>query len=467
MKKGCKMASVGKGLMISAPKKSSGKTTVTLGLTSALTSKGKKLRIYKKGPDYIDPMWHKAASGNTCYNIDPFWMDERQCQRAFYSRARGMDLCLVEGNHGLHDGLDLNGSNSGAALAKLLNVPVLLVVDGIGANRGIAAVVLGHQMLDKEVDVSGVILNNVATSRQASKQQAAFEYYCGIPVIGALPRSSDIGIKERHLGLVTVHENSAVDEVIKGLGKVVAENCDLEKVMSIAGALTPPKELELYPDPPDKGFPSVKIGVAYDSSFCFYYPENLGALEAAGAELVYFDTLNDNNLPEVDGVYIGGGFPESFLPELENNKTLRQQLYERISQGLPVYAECGGLMYLTRSIERHGIKKEMVGAIPADVLFQDKPVGKGYAELVVRNTQDWFNNSQVVKGHEFHYSRLINLDQELDYKFDIVRGTGIDGKRDGILHRNILASYTHIHADVVVNWAESFVSFVKKIAFSR
>lgn len=461
---GSEMASAGKGLMISAPKKSSGKTTVTLGLTSALTEKGTKIRVFKKGPDYIDPMWHKAASGNTCHNIDPFWMDEAQCQRAFFSRSQGMDLCLVEGNHGLHDGLDLKGSNSGAALAKLLKIPVLLVVDGVGANRGVAAVVLGHQMMDEDVHISGVILNNVASPRQATKQQAAIEHYCGIPVVGALPRSSDTGIKERHLGLVTVHENSDVNQVIRGLGKIVSENCDLDRVLSIAHPLIQPEDLADVTETVIKANPVVKIGIAYDGAFCFYYPENFTALEEAGAELVFFDTLNDEELPDVDGVYIGGGFPESYLPELENNVEIRTQLNRKISEGLPVYAECGGLMYLTRSIERHGVKKKMVGAIPADVLFQEKPVGKGYAELKVRPTNNWFNSSQLVKGHEFHYSRLINIDQELDYKFDMVRGTGIDGDRDGILYRNILASYTHIHADVVTSWAESFVSFVKKNA---
>ncbi len=461
------MASVGKGLMISAPKKSSGKTTVTLGLTSALTERGNKVRVFKKGPDYIDPMWHKAASGNTCYNIDPFWMNEAKCQKAFFSRSSGMDLCFVEGNHGLHDGLDLKGSNSGAALAKLLKIPVLLVVDGSGANRGVAAVVLGHQMMDEDVQISGVILNNVASPRQAEKQQAAIEHYCGIPVVGALPRSSDTGIKERHLGLVTVHENSDVDRVIKELGKVVLENCDLDKVLSIAHPLRQPEGLSDLPESVIKTSPIVKIGVAYDGAFCFYYPENFSSLEAAGAELLFFNTLNDAKLPDVDGVYIGGGFPESFLPELENNAGIRKDLKQKILEGLPVYAECGGLMYLTRSIERHGIKKEMVGAIPADVLFQEKPVGKGYSELNVRPTNDWLNCTDVIKGHEFHYSSLINIDRELDYKFDIVRGTGIDGKRDGILYRNILASYTHIHAEVVTGWAESFVSFIKKIANSK
>ncbi len=447
--------------MISAPKKSSGKTTLTLGLTSALTNLGHKVRVFKKGPDYIDPMWHKAASGQTCYNIDPFWMEARQCQEIFFSRSRDMDLCLVEGNHGLHDGLDLEGSNSGAALAKLLGIPVILVVDSAGMNRGIAAIILGHQQLDRNVQIAGVVLNNVATARQADKQRAAIEHYCDIPVVGALPRTTQAGIKERHLGLVTIHENSDADQVINGLGRIVAENCDLEKILALSKPIQPPEGIENIKAPNLKK-QTVKIGVAYDSSFCFYYPDNLEALEAAGAQLVYFDTIHDTALPEVDGVYLGGGFPESFLPELENNRAMRSQLRKRILAGMPVYAECGGLMYLTRSIERDGVKKEMVGVIPADVLFQKKPVGKGYSELKVKPTNNWFNSEKIIKGHEFHYSRLINLDQPMDYKFKIARGTGIDGTHDGILYHNILASYTHIHAGVVTNWADSFVDIVKK-----
>lgn len=445
--------------MISAPKKSSGKTTLTLGLTAALTELGKKVRVFKKGPDYIDPMWHKAASGHTCFNIDPFWMDSDLCRRSYLSRCSGMDLCLVEGNHGLHDGLDLQGLNSGGFLAKLLGIPVLLVVDSAGMNRGVAAIVLGQQLLDRDVIISGVVLNNVATTRQADKQVAAIEHYCGIPVVGTIPRTDKVGIKERHLGLVTVHENPYVKETIEILAKTISDTCDLDKILTITHDILP-QEDTIYVGKP-KTEKKVTIGVAYDKSFCFYYPDNLQALQNEGAELVFFDTLNDTQLPEVDGIYIGGGFPESFLQELEQNKTIRAELATGIEQGLPVFAECGGLMYLTRSIERNGIKKEMVGAIPADVLFQKKPVGKGYTELEVCNKKGWFSFDGTVKGHEFHYSHLINISKEIEFKFKVTRGTGVNGTHDGIMHKNVLASYTHIHASVVQTWAKSFVQSVQ------
>lgn len=454
------MADTSKGLMISAPKKSSGKTTVTLGLTAALNRRSKNIRVFKKGPDYIDPMWHKAASGHTCYNIDPFWMDDELCRQSFFPRCAGMDLCLVEGNHGLHDGLDLHGQNSGGFLAKLLDIPVLLVVDSAGMNRGVAAIVLGQQLLDSDVCLSGVILNNVATPRQAGKQTAAVEHYCGIPVIGAIPRSKDLGIKERHLGLVTVHENPHVQKTIDQLAKTVAENCDLDMLLTVAGDIVIQNK-SVSPEHSTTG-DKVTIGVAYDKSFCFYYPENLDALSREGAELVFFDTLNDTALPKVDGIYIGGGFPESFLQELEQNITIRKELAAAIERGMPVFAECGGLMYLTRSIERAGVKKEMVGVIAADVLFYEKPVGKGYVELDNSNQESWFPGDGIIKGHEFHYSRLINMRKDLEFKFKIVRGTGVDGVHDGILYKNVLASYTHIHASVVPGWAKSFIEQIRE-----
>ena len=453
----------GKGLMISAPKKSSGKTTVALGLTSALTREGYKVRVFKKGPDYIDPMWHKAASGRVCHNIDPYWMSDSQCRTAFFGRSQGIDLSLVEGNHGLHDGLDLKGGNSSAYLAKLLGIPVLLVIDSSGMNHGVAAIVLGQQMLDKDLRIGGVVLNNVANARQSEKQRTAVEYYCGIPVIGSIPRSVKAGIKERHLGLVTVHENATVEKVIANLGAIVQENCDLSKVLAIADNLSFTDDTSHTLSQTHKPTPWVTIGVARDSSFCFYYPENIESLKAAGAELVFFDTLQDSRFPDVDALYIGGGFPESFLTELEDNRAMRTGIKERIEEGMPVYAECGGLMYLARSIERDGIKKEMVGAIPGDVLFQKSPVGKGYSELKINPGKVWYNRDAIIKGHEFHYSRLVNLEQGLDFAYTVQRGIGVDGAHDGILYKNVLAAYTHIHAAVVPDWAEAFVSLAKKV----
>ncbi|MCP4750985.1 MAG: hydrogenobyrinic acid a,c-diamide synthase (glutamine-hydrolyzing) [Proteobacteria bacterium] len=444
--------------MISAPRKSSGKTTLTLGISSALMQRGMKLCVFKKGPDYIDPMWHKAVTGRACYNIDPYWMDSELCRKIFLTHSSGMDFSLVEGNHGLHDGLDLEGNNSSAYLAKILEIPVVLVVDSSGTNRGVAAVVLGHQLLDPEVTIAGVVLNNVSSPRQIQKQVAAIEHYCGIPVLGALPTTTNIRIKERHLGLITVHETSLVEEAVAAASEAVNQNCDLDKIQAAAGSICPVESDGMAACPPVQ--PRTKIGVAFDKAFCFYYQDNLDALGQAGAELVFFDTLNDRCLPEVDAIYIGGGFPESFLPELENNRALRSDLRAGIESGMPVYAECGGLMYLTRSIEREGEKKEMVGAIPADVHFQTKPVGKGYIELNSITNTSWLHINRLIKGHEFHYSRLSNIGSEIEYKYQVRRGMGIDGKYDGIVYKNVLASYAHIHSASVPEWASQFVDYV-------
>jgi len=443
------------GLFISAPRKSSGKTTLTLGLTAALMEQGLKLRVFKKGPDYIDPMWHQAVTGYPCYNIDSFWMAPEKCLDIFRTYSREVDVSLVEGNHGLHDGLDLEGSNSGAYLAKLLNLPVILVIDSSGMNRGVAAIVLGHQQLDPDVKFAGVVLNQIGTTRQRDKQAAAIEHYCDIPVLGAIPRTANIQIKERHLGLTTIHETELVSDVVSAAANAVRENCDLKLIRSAMGKICLP---DAAPEQVTIKQATVRIGVARDKAFCFYYQQNLNALRAAGAELVFFDTLQDSSLPEVDALYIGGGFPESFLQELEGNQPMRESLKQAIEDGMPAYAECGGLMYLTRSISREGRTCKMVGAISADVEFQKKPIGKGYIEIRTVPGKGWFQSDRTIKGHEFHYSKLVNIGSEIEYIFRMERGVGVDRENDGIIYKNLIAAYSHIHSDVAPEWSEQFVA---------
>ncbi len=412
------------------------------------------VRVFKKGPDYIDPMWHQAVTGYPCYNIDPFWMSPEKCQDIFRTYSREVDVSLVEGNHGLHDGLDLEGSNSGAYLAKLLDLPVILVIDSSGMNRGVAASVLGHQQLDPDVKFAGVVLNQIGTARQRDKQAAAIEHYCGIPVLGAIPRTANIQIKERHLGLTTIHETELVSDVVSAAANAVRENCDLELIRSAVGKICLP---DAAPEQVTIKQTTIRIGVARDKAFCFYYQQNLNALRAAGAKLVFFDTLQDSSLPEVDALYIGGGFPESFLQELEGNYPMRESLKQAIEDGMPAYAECGGLMYLTRSISRDGKTCKMVGAISADVEFQKKPIGKGYIEIRTVPGKGWFQSDRTIKGHEFHYSKLVNIGSEIEYIFRMERGVGVDRENDGIIYKNLIATYSHIHSDVVPEWSEQFV----------
>jgi cobyrinic acid a,c-diamide synthase len=448
---------VGRGLMISAPKKSSGKTTVTLGIAAAMLENGVRVRVFKKGPDYIDPMWHKAVTGLPCYNIDPYWMDEPTCRSIFQQHGSTVDLSLVEGNHGLHDGMDLKGANSSAGLAKTLGIPVLLIVDAGGMNRGVAAIVLGQQQMDPQLTIAGVILNHTSNSRQVGKQIRAIEHYCGLKVLGALPKNIDLQIKERHLGLMTVHEVDRVRRIIAATAATVREHCDLETLQrqaAVIAAAAKNDTVTVCSDP-------VKIGVAADQAFCFYYEHNLEALCAAGAELVFFDTMKSTRLPVVDALYIGGGFPESFLPELTKNRTLRDDIAAVIEDGLPVYAECGGLMYLTRAINRDGNRYEMVGVLPAEVEFVGRPIGKGYVEMETIPGRSWLDVDRPLKGHEFHYSRLVELGADLAFNFKVNRGAGIVDGFDGLLYRNVIASYTHIHSLAVPEWAHGLADFAR------
>jgi len=446
-------------LFISAPRKSSGKTTLTLGISAALIQNNHTVKVFKKGADYIDPMWHRAATGQNCYNLDMHLMSEADCLKSFNKRSYNIDFSLIEGNHGLHDGIGIKGENSSAHLAKLLAAPVLLVVDAAGANRGVAAVVLGHQHLDPNVKIAGVVLNQVANNRQIRKQRESIEYHCGIPVVGAMPKSTAFKIKERHLGLLTVHETDMVDEVIKAAAASVSQNCNLDQIKQLAASSIIPLDSGLKEN--IKKEKVVDIAVAYDKAFCFYYPENIEALEAAGANLKFFDTMNDKDLPEADGIYIGGGFPESFLKELEENVSMRQQIRSQIEAGKPTYAECGGLMYLTRSIKYDNVSAQMVGAVPADVQFYKKPVGHGYSHLKTIN-DSWLNVDYEIRGHEFHYSELINLSKNVNFAYQLNRGCGVDKKNDGISLNNLIAAYTHLHAISVPEWASQFVDFIKK-----
>jgi cobyrinic acid a,c-diamide synthase len=447
-------------LLVSGMKKSSGKTLLVLGLATAFRESGKRVRLYKKGPDYIDPMWHKAASGQDSYNLDTYLMGAPACRETFLEHSQPFDLSLIEGNHGLHDGMDLEGAHSSAGLAKLLRAPVLLTLDSTGMNRNLAAIVFGLQRFDPDVAVKGVVLGRVRSERQAHKQISAIEHHCGIPVVGCLPRLAESPLLERQLGLITPQEQGRARETLGKLGNLIRENVSLEQVWDLA-LRAPPLARRA---PRRQGAPphDVTLGVAYDAAFCFYYRENLEALEQAGARLVYFNTLHDPQLPPVDGLYIGGGFPESFLKELEANRSLRQDIAARIEDGLPAYAECGGMMYLARAFIGSGPPARMCGVLPADVRLRGRPVGYGYVNLAPKAEPNWLDVRREIRGHEFHYSELVNLGADLRFLYDVKRGIGIEGGQDGIVYKHLLASYTHIHARTVPEWAPRFVAAMRE-----
>ncbi|MBM3127399.1 MAG: cobyrinate a,c-diamide synthase [Chloroflexi bacterium] len=464
-------------VVIAAPHGRSGKTTVAVGLCAAFAARGLIVQPFKKGPDYIDPSWLTEAARRPCRNLDPFLMGEEVVVAAFARGSQAADLALIEGAMGLYDGADLAGTGSTAALARWLDAPILLVVNAQRITRSVAALVQGYQHFEPNTRIAGVILNNVARARQQTLITQAIEKYCGIPVVGVLPRDDALAIPDRHLGLIPRGEYSHILEGVATVPAIAAArdavlaHFDLDAIFRIAGESGRQGDREtrrqgkqlgtLNLEPPLASRPSpLAIGILRDRAFSFYYPENLEALQEAGAELIFIDSLRDAHLPALDALYIGGGFPEVFLRELQANASLRAEICAAIENGLPVYAECGGLMYLARAITWRDQRGEMVGALPFDVTVTDKPQGHGYVELEVIAENPLFARGTIVRGHEFHNSR-INLEGlgdllGLNCAYRITRGHGLDGARDGIVYKNAFASYTHLHALVTPEWATAF-----------
>ena len=465
--------------LISATHKSSGKTTVSVGLAAAFAARGLRVQPFKKGPDYIDPMWLSRASGRPCYNLDFNTQTESEIRALFTRRAGQADLALIEGNKGLHDGVDLEGRDSTAALAKLVGAPVILVIDTAGITRGVAPMVLGNLTFDRAVTIGGVILNRVASARQEGKLRQAIERYTDVPVIGAIGRDSTLVVKERHLGLTTPNEMSTLDEIISRLRSAVEQGVDLDRVLEIArgaaiaqfaGTDSAPPYISSGAQKSAAVKPELRIAVARDTAFGFYYPDDLEALEEAGADLVFFDALRDAQFPQADGLFIGGGFPETQMQALAANKGMRAQVRRAAEAGLPIYAECGGLMYLTRSITWGSEVHEMVGFIPADTVMHATPQGRGLVVLEETDALPWPRadrpgiaaGRRSIPAHEFHYAALERLDPATRFAYRVVRGRGIDGLHDGIVKGNVLASFSHLRSTMRSGyWADRFVAFVR------
>ncbi len=451
---------------ISAAHKSSGKTTLSIGLSAALRDRGLVVQPFKKGPDYIDPLWLSATCDRPCLNLDFFTMQREEIEHGFAAAMATADIGVIEGNKGLYDGLDLDGSNSNAALANLLGSPVILVIDSRGMTRGIAPLILGYQAFDQDLNIAGVILNKVGGSRHEAKLCNVIEHYTDVPVVGAVHNNPDLVIEERHLGLMPSNEVDKAKGKIDLLGEAVASQVDLQRILDIAATATPAKTLEPESSTISETVEPVRIGYARDKAFGFYYPGDLQALQDGGAELLPIDTLHDQALPEVDGIFLGGGFPEMVMEGLEANASLRADLLRYIEAGGPVYAECGGLMYLARSMTWKDKTFSMVGALPGDVVMHSRPQGRGYVRLRETGKGPWpaaHDGPIEIAAHEFHYSALENLDDELVYAYEVLRGTGIDGSHDGIVYKNLLANYTHIR-DVAGNqWTKRFLAHVRNV----
>ncbi len=453
-KRGAQMPRV----FISAAHKSSGKTTLTLGLCAAFHARDHVVQPFKKGPDYIDPLWLGMAAQRPCYNLDFHMMRHDEIEQQFNRAAMDARISLIEGNKGLYDGLALDGSNSNAALAKLLDAPVVLVIDARGMTRGVAPLILGYQAFDPDIRIAGVILNNLGGSRHESKLRAVIEHYTDVEVIGAVQHDPGLQITERHLGLVPANEQQAALERIQQVGERVASQVDLERLLAIADSA--PARDGATARHVQIGSERVRVAIAHDLAFGFYYREDLDSLLASNVELVEVNTLQTRVLPEVDGLIIGGGFPEVFMTELETNAPLRASIRGAIEAGLPTYAECGGLMYLSRRLSWQGRTCEMVGAVPGDTVMHDRPVGRGYASLQPTGADRW-QESAIIPAHEFHYSSLENLPVDSIYAYRVKRGHGIDGEHDGYQQYNLLASYAHRRGSGEQGWITPFLNQVR------
>lgn len=458
---------------IAATRGGSGKTLISVGLGAYLRELGYRIVPFKKGPDYIDAGWLTAATGVPCHNLDLFLMSPDDVVTSFVVHSHSADVTLIEGNRGLFDGLDENGTCSTAELAKLLDVPVVLIIDATKATRTIAALVLGCMKLDEQVKIAGVIINNTANPRQERIIRLAIEKECGIPVFGVIPRQLDNPFPERHLGLIPAVEHGHAIDAVKQAKNLVEQYVNVEHLLKCTYVSdikwSRCKRCSDFEEVHHCGHITdpIKLGVVRDEIFQFYYPENLQALESLGVCLIYLTSLDETLPSNIDGLYIGGGFPETHLDILAGNKSLKMAIKERIESGLPVYAECGGLMYLAQSITVEDRRYSMVGIFPADLVMCRKPQGHGYSVGYIARENPFWPKGTWIKGHEFHYSQIIRLNGEMLFAAKLKKGHGIIEQLDGMVYKNCVAFYTHVHVIGNERWAHGFVKLAKRYRLLR
>lgn len=451
-------------LLIAGVRGGAGKTTVTLAVISILRKKGLKVLAFKKGPDYIDSGWLSLFSGNPCYNLDTFMIPEDRIIQSFTERARGY-VSVIEGNRGLFDGLDAEGSVSSAELAKLLKCPVILVVDCTKITRSVAALINGFITFDKEIHIKGVVLNQVANLRHEKIIKESIKKYCSVEIVGSIPRFKDLKMPERHMGLLPYQEHEMQKEAEDFINRV-SEYLDKEKIWQIAKNAQDISDIQKS-NKFNMNDVGIKIGVIRDRVFQFYYEENLEELKKYGMKLVFINSLEDKALPEVDTLYIGGGFPETNVKLLCNNLPLMKDIKEKAEKGLPIYAECGGLMYLCKSLITDEGEFPMVGVFPFRLKMFKKPQAHGYVIAKVNGNNPFYEEGEEIKGHEFHYSKVIDYDTLPHMSFMMMRGEGIIEKMDGACYKNTLGTYVHIHALGCDNWAKGILKRAKNYKESK
>jgi len=423
-----------KALLIAGTGSGVGKTTIAMGLMAAL-SRNARVQPFKVGPDFIDPTYHTRICGRPSRNLDSFIMGEKGVIETFVRAYRGADFCIIEGVMGLFDGLEATEIASSAHIAKILKVPVILVINAAGVSRSIAAVVKGFTEFDPDVNIQGLILNNIGSERHVKLiKESLIGAGINIPVIGAVPKNKNLSIPSRHLGLEMAHENK---NDTAELTNFIEQHIDIDAVKSIAGNFKAP---EFIFEAQHEQF-DVKIGIANDSAFCFYYQDTFDSLKMSGAELVFFSPMSDK-LPQVDGLYLGGGYPELFGKELEASNT-RYEVKKAAQDGMPIYGECGALLYLCNSLKTDS-NYRMAGVLGASSRMTGKLQALGYTEAHSFMDSPIAIKGAIIRGHEFHYSTT-ECDRDARFVYRLKRGKGIFEGRDGLMEHNAMASYMHTH----------------------
>ncbi|MDH4099130.1 MAG: cobyrinate a,c-diamide synthase [Nitrospirota bacterium] len=448
-------------IVIAAPQSGSGKTTVALGLMAALKARGYLVQPFKVGPDFIDAGHHTRICGRPSRNLDSWMMGEEGVREAFNRGVQGADIAVIEGVMGLFDGYDADGdAGSTAHVAKLLGAPVLLVVDGRSMARSAGALVLGFESFDPDLQLAGVIFNRIGSERHGKWLRGAVKGRCRAKVLGCLPRDGAVTIPERHLGLLTAEESGAFDSVL--LKEWLERHLDLDEIVRLARSVDVGVDSRAYPEREGehRGSPlqkQIRIGIPMDEAFCFYYQDNLDLLEELGAELVFFSPLKDSSLPpDIDGLYIGGGYPEVHAERLSANTPLREEIRRRSREGMPIYAECGGLIYLSRGIYgKDGSFHDMAGIFPFAVRMRERRVGLGYVTVQFEEDGLLGASGQEVRAHEFHYSEIVEEEKAgVSTVWSFIKRPGEEPRPEGFVAGNTLATYAHIHFGADGNVAE-------------
>jgi len=449
-----------RGLVIAGTQSGVGKTTVTLGLLAALRRRGLVVQPFKVGPDFIDPGHHTRAAGRISRNLDG-WMLSRETNEAlFRHQARDADVAVVEGVMGLFDGYDgLSEAGSTAQMAKWLGLPVLLVVDARSMARSAAALVHGFASFDPELTMAGVIFNRIGSATHLEYLQQAMLPLKGVRCFGGLPRDQEMAIPERHLGLATTEDHPLEDAYLNHLADWLEAHLDLDGLFKALPLLDLPEE-----PTPEAAPTTVRLGVARDRAFCFYYPENLELLAESGAELVPFSPLNDRELPTgLHGIYLGGGYPELYAAQLAANSGMRQAIRACAAAGFPIYAECGGLMYLAREIrDLEGQGHPMAGVFPFTVRMLPRLKALGYREVTLAATGLLGPAGIKARGHEFHYSEMEGEPIGVPRIYRLTSRKGGEAVAEGYCEHNVLASYVHLHFGSNPDVARSLVASCRR-----